>query len=1208
MRQFSGLFILLFICICSSSFAINEDEGFVSYWTFDEGSGDKINDSKGKNNGTLYGPTWVDGIKGKALMFDGVDDYIDCGNDESLNLTGEMTISAWMKPTVDIQREQAIVAKGRHDHFTTFTIEIRDGKIYSDGPNKEGQHKGIFGGTSISSGEWYHIAISRDSSGSRVYLNGRLDQTAEIIGGPPGGIHLQIGARNNNYCFQGIIDEVAIYKRALKAEEILEDYNAVKSRIDEQRKAGASKRNGVIFYTSFDKGPDADYSLGNSKAVVEKGELKFEHGKKGEALFSGDETGYVSYEVSGNLKSEQGTIEFWLKPVDWNMDDTRVHSFIATFPEVSLKGGLGIHKIGENPHRNTKNQILFGLSTVGYGGPTITGYDKSQAQFKKGEWYHIVAVWHPLTMQLYVNGESCGVVPRGGENMPEIPGYFSVGDRAYGEEKRSAHSLIDEFYIYGYPFNEEEALWSYEHAIDRRSGYGIDNIGSPLLGVIATPDGYKKKVNVEVFVNPNRLEQFGGNASLDPSVETTPAPLKVTSFGKGEASISFAELPKGKYEAIVTVEDSKGSVVGTAKDVFTAPGPPIWQGNKIGISDIPPPPWTPVQGTKDVIECWGRKYKLGDMGLPSRIESLGKEIMARPIELLISYKGKILKWQEIERSLVNVSKTKIEVQGKTKSEIGTLAWHLTGEYDGMLRYDINLSPSKEISIDELQFRFPLKGENATLYYLNPFSRGAVKPGLKTSWVDGIWWVGNEELGLTGFCESDKVVDDTNRSDIFRIEHSGDSTDVVWSLIAKTKKIDSWQFTFGLQATPVKEKSKNWRYYYREQWYEKPWTKGIYASEHIGCCFGSIAMAPTPQALEEHWKWWKEHKDNGRMVIPYISPTWASINTPEWNFYKSRWRGGHVDKTYGTAQVVFTRDYIDFALWDLQYWFTKLKLDGLYIDFGFADPICNMESGSGYMRDGQQRGIMPFFSAREFYQRLYTMVKETNPENIIIGHISPRFQVPIAAYFDIYLDGERNWKGGTDVTKDSTLDFISLDEFRAEFMGHQFGIIPWFLPWFDWAKLTPEQKSTIKMYDGFYSPPTKEICHRLLGIALLLDFNVWARGGINSEAFEEMINVLDEFEYHDADFSGYWKNSDLIGGQSDAIKASVYRKPQGGALIVVLNTSRQVQTPTLTVDWAKFQKEQPLSVIDAYTKEPVKVEGKNITVEVPVLNYRLLWVK
>ncbi len=115
--------VLLVLCLSSSDWA-----GVLGHWKFDDGSGLTAKDSSGKgNNGKLInGPTWVTGQIGKALKFDGVDDYVDVPNSASLNpTTGKATVSAWINagrykgPTGDDW--QGVLAKGRRPVCTAFT-------------------------------------------------------------------------------------------------------------------------------------------------------------------------------------------------------------------------------------------------------------------------------------------------------------------------------------------------------------------------------------------------------------------------------------------------------------------------------------------------------------------------------------------------------------------------------------------------------------------------------------------------------------------------------------------------------------------------------------------------------------------------------------------------------------------------------------------------------------------------------------------------------------------------------------------------------------------------------------------------------------------------------------------------------------------------------------------------------------------------------
>lgn len=87
-----------------SSGGIPISTGLVGYWTMDEDSllsPNTIRDySPYGNTGTIYGATFATdrhGQPNKAMSFDGVNDYIDCGNNSSLDITDEITISAWIK-------------------------------------------------------------------------------------------------------------------------------------------------------------------------------------------------------------------------------------------------------------------------------------------------------------------------------------------------------------------------------------------------------------------------------------------------------------------------------------------------------------------------------------------------------------------------------------------------------------------------------------------------------------------------------------------------------------------------------------------------------------------------------------------------------------------------------------------------------------------------------------------------------------------------------------------------------------------------------------------------------------------------------------------------------------------------------------------------------------------------------------------------------
>ncbi len=204
----------------------------VGFWNFDEGTGNKAYDKSGnENNGTLQNflfdstDGWVDGRFGKALKFDGVNDYVNIGNPSALQLTGNLTISFWAyainfsKPA-----RQNPIDKAYGGEFA-MTIEPSGTQSYYHGT--AGAEAGPFMSCTWNnvweSNKWIHIALVRDVSAKTV----KLYKNGTLIGGSCGSwMTPSISSQNitigDGYVnvFNGTIDEVRIYNRTLTQSEI----------------------------------------------------------------------------------------------------------------------------------------------------------------------------------------------------------------------------------------------------------------------------------------------------------------------------------------------------------------------------------------------------------------------------------------------------------------------------------------------------------------------------------------------------------------------------------------------------------------------------------------------------------------------------------------------------------------------------------------------------------------------------------------------------------------------------------------------------------------------------------------------------------------------------------------------------------------------------------------------------------------------------
>jgi hypothetical protein len=201
--------------------------GLVAASAFDVAAGAAAADASGLGNAAaVSGATWAPGRYGTALSFDGVNDMASVADADSLDLTTGMTLEAWVKPNA------------RSDWGTVLLKDRGAGLAYSlygtDGANRppsayvnRNRDIRVLGGSALPLGAWSHLAATYDGSALRLYVNGALASTTAVTGAVPATSNpLRIGGNTvwGEY-FNGVIDEVRVYNRALAAAEIQADMN-----------------------------------------------------------------------------------------------------------------------------------------------------------------------------------------------------------------------------------------------------------------------------------------------------------------------------------------------------------------------------------------------------------------------------------------------------------------------------------------------------------------------------------------------------------------------------------------------------------------------------------------------------------------------------------------------------------------------------------------------------------------------------------------------------------------------------------------------------------------------------------------------------------------------------------------------------------------------------------------------------------------------
>ncbi|MFA6665846.1 MAG: LamG domain-containing protein [Armatimonadota bacterium] len=240
--------------LCGIPTANAKEASLVGLWHFDEGLGSVAYDSSGnKNNGYIKGnAVWVEGISGKALRYDGTDAYVEIPHSQSLNTPMAITVCAWIKIdqkssfgkglTIADKTRGTKLNKSWHlywdDRFIldcmqtlSFALGSSDGKGISIASSE----------SAVEDSDWHFVVGTMDSNASeyqqKLYVDGKLvgrknnkNGVSAITGNTfpllIGIARPDIAAMDGGTWFNGRIDEVSIYNRALAQDEILALYKS----------------------------------------------------------------------------------------------------------------------------------------------------------------------------------------------------------------------------------------------------------------------------------------------------------------------------------------------------------------------------------------------------------------------------------------------------------------------------------------------------------------------------------------------------------------------------------------------------------------------------------------------------------------------------------------------------------------------------------------------------------------------------------------------------------------------------------------------------------------------------------------------------------------------------------------------------------------------------------------------------------------------
>jgi len=456
------------------------DNGLVGYWSFDgkyTTSTDGTADVSGNGNWGAFnnGVKPVGGISGQALSFDGVDDYVDCGSDSSLDFgSGDFTLAAWVyvKSLEDDGTFDRIITKKDGTTEGGYALTYTKFTEFSFGYGT-GSSVGIRSNTGKSINTWYFVVGVRKGSNKYIYVNGIEDSNTENGHAMAASDHLFIGARHTdtNSQFHGLIDEVRIYNRALSAEEIMQHYEQTRRNFQIASANPHDWSDGLVGYwtmngqdisgsTLIDKSPEGNN--GTISGAVGKA------GVVGQALsFDGvddyvDLTSHIS-----NLTLSAGTYEAWFKSSSSN----HRNYIIAGGYSPGLQEIHNI-EIGGNITGAYDDESVGFYVTTGGVSQLAMFIRKGTDYYNDGKWHHIVVIADGVHNTIYVDGVEQSITYRDGDSTTS--GYFLnsantdalyFGRRAYSPDTGSyLNGFIDEVRIYNRALGAEEVMTHFKQS------------------------------------------------------------------------------------------------------------------------------------------------------------------------------------------------------------------------------------------------------------------------------------------------------------------------------------------------------------------------------------------------------------------------------------------------------------------------------------------------------------------------------------------------------------------------------------------------------------------------------------------------------------------------------------------------------------------------------------------------------------------------
>lgn len=473
-------------------------------------------------------------------------------------------------------------------------------------------------------------------------------------------------------------------------------------------------------------------------------------------------------------------------------------------------------------------------------------------------------------------------------------------------------------------------------------------------------------------------------------------------------------LPPGIYDLLYEFSDAQGKILHQDYEYFAKPdGKAPWEGTKAGLVDIVPPPWTQVAAGNGDFSCWGRNYRLGGAGLFTSIKSQDRELLNRPVTLVLD--GKPLKFTaELVKKGISFADYRLTADSKIP-----LSVDIHAEFDGLMWCTATIGEA-DSEIKSLELEIPLSRENAnafddcsTIYEKQDFSQCQTLTIYNDPTKKPFFWCGSSRVGLMGGIDNCHGWYFQNKKQGSRLSVTKEEAVATLHFIDTPLKLkQSRHIEFYLQATPTKLKSTE---------------AGKIDPLHTRVTFYQARFfewKTEGQVIEGHMKQFLDmaRNDNIRW-FHYFASKGSSPLFPWWGWYGSDWNmlgdpnwfqqefpystRKERDRGIWTWTCMNSRNFTDHKL-DAVQWYLgveRYQVRDLYFDLAWPYPCRNPNHGCKWVDEfGYTHFDYDMRALRDFHKRVYTMMKQKTPSALMMGHIRYT-RTPSDVFFDLQTVGE-----------------------------------------------------------------------------------------------------------------------------------------------------------------------------------------------------------